>query len=375
MLSANHEALLALNSRINDELGLLPPTDPTTLPSAEAQISDGDTAVRRLVNRICGSTEPTLRKRIEDEYFHAGPLEVLFSDPKITEIIVNGGDSIWFERSGQLDRHHDVFLSELTYRNFISRLSREANIQANLDCPFADGKWRDCRVHLIIPPASGDQTVLTLRRHPPSPWTLAALSERQWATEPAIEALKELVTTKKNFLVIGGTGSGKTSVLNACLNELRPSERTVIIEDTCELNTPNNISTKLITRRDSQGLLREIDQSELLRQTLRMRPDRIVMGEIRGGEAKDLLMAFATGHSGCMGTLHAESSRQALLRLEMLIQLGAPQWSLQAVRTLIWLSLQAIVVVGRTKDGARQLDGIYRIASLEEIGFLIERVV
>jgi pilus assembly protein CpaF len=375
MASIDHDVLVAMNLRINDELGLLPPTDPTTLPSLDAQNSDGDTAIRRLVSRVCGQAEPVLRKRMEDEYFHAGPLEELFTDSQVTEIIVNGGDSIWYERAGRLNRHSDVFLSDLTYRNFISRMSREAGIQASLDCPFADGKWRDCRVHLIIPPASGDQTVLTLRRHPPSPWTLTTLVDRQWASDTAIEALKTLVTMKQNFLIVGGTGSGKTSVLNACLNELQPNERTVIIEDTCELNNPNNISTKLLTRRDSNGLLRVIDQSELLRQTLRMRPDRIIMGEIRGGEAKDLLMAFATGHSGCIGTLHADSARQALLRLEMLIQLGAPQWSLQAVRTLIWLSLHAIVVVGRTKDGNRRLNGIYRIASLEEVGFLIERTI
>jgi pilus assembly protein CpaF len=149
----------------------------------------------------------------------------------------------------------------------------------------------------------------------------------------------------------------------------------VIIEDTSELKIPNDAGVKLLTRRDPHRNLRDIDQSELLKQALRMRPDRIIMGEIRGGEAKDLLMAFATGHTGCMGTLHAENARQALLRLEMLIQLGAPQWSLHAVRTLIWLSVQAVIVVARGPQGVRKLEGVYKIASLEEVGFLIERMI
>ncbi|MEK7357078.1 MAG: ATPase, T2SS/T4P/T4SS family, partial [Bdellovibrionota bacterium] len=242
------------------------------------------------------------------------------------------------------------------------------------DCPFADGLWRGCRVHLIVPPASGAEPVLTFRKHPENPWTLAKLVASGWSSEQDAAKLEALVKDRLNFVVIGGTGSGKTSVLNACLASLPVSERTVIIEDTSELRCPNRASSKLLTRRDPQGHLREIDLSELVRHSLRMRPDRLVMGEIRGGEAKDLLMAFATGHTGCMGTLHAESARQALARLEMLVQLGAPQWSTQAVRSVIHFSLQAVVVVGKNKDGARRLEGIYRIVSLEEFGFLIERM-
>jgi pilus assembly protein CpaF len=307
------------------------------------------------------------------EYFGAGPIEWLITAPNVTEIIVNGRDSIWFERAGRLERLDDEFLSDLTFRNFVARMSRDAGFQASLDCPFADGFWRGCRVHLLIPPASGDHAVVTLRRHPQTPWTMDALHAHEWASSAALDALLGLVKGRKNFLIVGGTGSGKTSVLNACLMTLPPQERALVIEDTSELRVPNRASSKLLTRRDQAGLLREIDQSELLRQALRMRPDRIIMGEIRGGEAKDLLMAFATGHTGCMGTLHADSARQALLRLEMLVQLGAPQWSLSAVRTLIWLSVQAIVVVGRHEDGTRKLDGIYRVAALEDLGFLIEK--
>lgn len=361
-------------SRVAEALHALAPADPFTYSSALAA-TDTDSHTKRAIETALEGAPAEVSKRLLDEYFGAGPLESLLSDPTCTEVIVNGVDSLWAERSGRLERVEERFLSELTLRNFVARLSREAGIIANLDCPFADGHWRGCRVHLIVPPASGVEPVLTLRKHPENPWTFERLVESNWASEHAITKLRALIGSRANFLVVGGTGSGKTSVLNACLATIPSAERAILIEDTSELRTPNFASTKLLTRRDPQGHLREIDLSELVRHALRMRPDRIVMGEIRGGEAKDLLMAFATGHTGCMGTLHAESARQALARLEMLVQLGAPQWSAQAVRSIIHFSLQAVVVVGRDESGARRLEGIYEITSLEEVGFLLEKKI
>jgi pilus assembly protein CpaF len=361
------------HSLVCEALSVLPAADPFTY-SHEAHSTDADSHAKSVIERALSGAPAEVSTRILDEYFSAGPLESLLRDPTCTEIIVNGPDSIWFERAGRLARANERFLSSVTLRNFVSRLSREAGLIANLDCPFADGKWRDCRVHLIVPPASGNEPVLTLRKHPANPWTLEKLTESGWASREEIDVLRRLVDDRLNFVVVGGTGSGKTSVLNACLATLPESERAVIIEDTSELKAPNHASTKLLTRRDPQGHLREIDLSELVRHALRMRPDRLVMGEIRGGEAKDLLMAFATGHAGCMGTLHAETARQALARLEMLVQLGAPQWNTQAVRSIIHFSIQAVVVVGRSETGARRLEGIHRITSLEDFGFLIERM-
>lgn len=367
--------LLVLEERIAAELGTLAPTDPFLLSHSPDHLNGEEGPVHAIVSRISSQAMPRTRSRLHAEYFAAGPLDDLLADPEITEIIINGPDSIWYEKLGVLHRHHDRFLSALNYRNFIVRLCRESSMQTSLDYPFADGEWRDTRVHLITPPASGDEAVLTLRKHPSNPWTFERLAATGWANADALRILREMVLQRRNFLIVGCTGSGKTSVLNACLGEINQNERAVLIEDTQELRKPNGASVNLLTRRDAHGHLREIDQCELLRQALRMRPDRIIMGEIRGGEAKDLLMAFATGHSGCIGTLHADSARQALIRLEMLIQLGAPQWSLQAVRTLILLSIQFIVVVGRKKNGGRCLEGIHRLSSLEEVGFLIEKAV
>jgi pilus assembly protein CpaF len=229
-------------------------------------------------------------------------------------------------------------------------------------------------MHLVGKELTQKDNVLCLRRHPKNPWSFERLANSGWASASQIEILKNILAEKKSFLVVGPTGAGKTSVLNACLGELSDCERNVLIEDTEELYLPNDCSTRLLTRTDAKGLLPNIDQAILLKQALRMRPDRIVVGEVRGAEAKDLLMALSTGHEGSMGTLHASNPHQALMRLEMLVQLGAPFWSNQVVRRLIFLSLQYIIVVNRDHSGQRHLEGIYALTSLEDTGFLLEKL-
>ena len=314
-----------------------------------------------------------MQSLLRAEYLGNGPLQCLIDDPSITEILVNGWDCIWFECAGRLQVAPLCFLSEFTYRNFLQRLCQQSGQNPTLNFPFANASWNGFRVHTALSPIAS-HTCLCLRRHPPSPWTFKKLEAVGWCSQAEAAILQSLVADRANFLIVGPTGSGKTSVLNSCLQEVQVDERVLLLEDTSELTLPNSISTKLLTRHDPQTVLRDVELAELVKQSLRMRPDRIVLGEIRGGEARDLLMAFATGHRGCMGTLHADSARQALIRLEMLVQVGAAQWCLKAVRQLIFLSLQAIVVVGKSKTGERRLEGIYRLASLEELGFLLESV-
>lgn len=314
------------------------------------------------------------QQRLHDEFNGSGPLEFLFLNDNITEIIINSKDQIWFENKGILQKHNDAFSSDLTFHNFIERLCLETKIQINTEIPFANGIYRNFRVHMIGKEIYENGFCLTLRRIRYSPWTLQSLSDLNWAPPQAIDIIKNWLNNKKSFLIIGETGSGKTSVLNACLQALPDNERVVILEDTSEIKNPNTVSTKLSTRYDSNGILPNIDLTELVKQSLRMRPDRLVVGEVRGGEAKDLLLALSTGHAGSMGTLHASSATQALLRLEMLVQLGAPNWNLHTIRRLLALSLHGIIVVGKNNNGERKLISINTLSSVEDMGILLDTI-
>ena len=182
-----------------------------------------------------------------------------------------------------------------------------------------------------------------------------------------------MVQQKKNLLIVGTTGSGKTTILNSLANCIDPFQRVVCIEDTAELSLPNGASCRLLTRHDPNNSFAPIDQGDLLVEALRMRPDRIIMGEIRGPEAKDLIMCNGTGHTGNMSTLHANDPKQALWRLEMLVQLGAPQWDPRSIRQMIRLGLDYIVVVEKIK-GHRQLAGIYKLSSVEPSSITLDCV-
>lgn len=298
-------------------------------------------------------------------------LESLFTDAGITEILFQSHNEIWIERDGRLSLSDKNFETPNDYHNFLHRVFTEARVRPDLEIPFADGAWNGFRLHYIQPPLAVKGPLLTLRKRSPQAWSLSSLEEFEWAPPSAIKLLKEMIAQKKSLLIVGSTGSGKTSVLNACLKTVGDSERVVVIEDTDEIYISNGVSVKLLTRDSLSTDLKMYSQSDLVRHSLRMRPDRIVMGEVRGGEAKDLLLAFSTGHTGGLATLHAENSRQALLRLEMLVQMGAPQWSLSTIRTLIQTGFHAVICVER-KNEKRRLHSISRISSLEDTGFCLE---
>jgi pilus assembly protein CpaF len=300
-------------------------------------------------------------------------IESLLVDQDITEIIIQSAENIWLEKNGQLSQSPVKFNSDLEYHNFLQNLFLESRLRPDLETPFADGSWKTFRVHYIQPPLSPQGPILTLRKRAPSQWTLNDLKEKLWAPKAAIDLIEQAIQNKKSILIVGATGTGKTSVLNACIKSISSSERAVIIEDTDEIFLPNEISVKLLTRQSEGIELSTYNQTDLVKQSLRMRPDRIIMGEVRGGEAKDLLLAFSSGHSGGLATLHAENERQALLRLEMLVQMGAPQWSLQTIRTLIQTSFSIVLVVER-KNEVRRLASMAKIVSLEETGFCLEKM-
>lgn len=341
--------------------------------SQEEQTEHAD-KVEDIIKRETQHLSPEKSKRLHEEYFGWGPLTCLIEDESITEIIVNGPKHLWFEKKGKLNSHKDAFYSAVTFRNIIDRLTRAAGIQINVEHPCADGSFQDFRVSMIGNELTQNGVHLSLRRHPKNPWTFAKLSSQGWCRSSEITIFQNIIEQRKNFLIIGSTGSGKTSVLNSFLGMMPDNERVLAIEDTSEIALPNSSCMKLLTREDANGLLPAVDQTQLVKRALRLRPDRIAMGEVRGAEAKDFLMALATGHTGSFGTLHAKDAHQALIRLEMLIQMGAPQWSLQAVRRLIQLSLDCVIVTEKNTNGDRRFKGAYRISSLEDYGFILEKL-
>jgi pilus assembly protein CpaF len=196
------------------------------------------------------------------------------------------------------------------------------------------------------------------------------LQKTSWCTESELKKIKQLVRDKRNILVVGATGSGKTTLLNSLTLETS-EDRCVYIEDTAELVINSTLSTRLLTRFDANGILPNIDQTDLVKQSLRMRPDRLILGEVRGAEAKDLLLALSTGHHGSMSSIHAGSAQEALMRLEMLVLMGAPEWNLYTIRRLIQMTVQSIIVTEKAHKQWK-LKSINTIASLEEFGFTVE---
>lgn len=310
---------------------------------------------------------------LHDEICGHGPLKTLLQDHSVTEILINAHNEIWVEKAGHLTKSELTFQTSNSYRNFLQRLQQEVGNEANMNHPFMDATWQGQRVHLSVPPITVSP-VLSLRKAACTPWTFDRLGEVGWASPQQLKVLADIHSQKKSFLIVGGTSSGKTSVLNSFLQLTSQTERLVVLEDTAEVLLPNKASVRLLSRQDPQKLFPDILLQDLVRQSLRMRPDRVVMGEVRGPEAKDLLMAFATGHDGSCGTIHANSAAESMLRLEMLIQLGAPQWSLDAVRRLIFLSLRYLIVVQKGSDGRRRLEGVYRLSSLESFGVTLEKM-
>ena len=360
-------ALCAIFARVFKKFQEEPDTDLSRFSSSqEKQIY-----INKMQGILQELSPPQYHTRLMDEIFGLGPLESLIPDPEISEIIVNGKEHIFYEKKGRLWTLPEFFLSDLTFHNFVHRVLEEAGALLSLKQPFVDAHWRGWRTHIAQGPVVNQAFHLSFRRHPKNPWTFEQLEKQGWAPRKAIDIIETLLRERSNILIAGPTSSGKTSVLNACLQFLPAKERIIAIEDSSELLLPNFFSTKLLTRSSHDGTLLDIDQSELVRQSLRMRPDRIIMGEARGTEAKDLLMALATGHSGSLGTIHAKEHRQALWRLEMLVQMGAPSWDTHTIRQMIVLSIDHLIVLGRY-EGERTLMGIHKLSGVEQTGFLFE---
>lgn len=304
------------------------------------------------------------------ELENLGPLESLMNDESVSEILVNDFDMIFFEKAGKLFKHEKQFSSRLTFKRLLDRLLIEIEKVADKRHPLVDGTLKNgCRVNIALPPITRTPT-LSLRKHTFSQWCLDDLVCFKMLNSSQAEILKTWVREKKNILVSGSTSSGKTTMLRALARCAEPLERIITIEDTLELGLDGSQNLSLVTREDPEGLVPAIDLNRLLKNSLRMRPDRLIVGEIRGEECLTFLDALATGHSGSMSSIHGGSASQALLRLESLISRAAPQWPMAAIRQLVFDGVDCVVHLEK-QNGLRVLSQAAQIEGVETFGYLL----
>lgn len=302
------------------------------------------------------------------------PFRDLLEDSEITEILQNGLDETWVEKNGKLVRLNQKLPSEEFLRKWVRRVLSEKGRKVDICAPFADCILPDgSRLHVVGPPISRRGLFLSIRKFPQSPWTLNSLRERGALSEKASEYLKRAVLEKRNIFISGGTGTGKTSLLGALIKESMPHERIIALEDVAELNVAHPHFLSLEARPVNQEGEGEVTLGRLLREALRMRPDRIVVGECRGAEALDLLLALNSGHGGSMGTIHSNSPRDALQRLETLGLLACGNLGDQAIKNLISGGIHLVIQVERAPEG-RRVSSIVEVKGVDSGRFLLKEI-
>ena len=292
------------------------------------------------------------------------PIEHLILDPDISEIMVNGGSQIFIERRGQLTQVTGITISEQALNAAVRNIARRLGDDISEEKPILDSRLPDgSRVAAVLPPCSIDGITLTIRKFNTSHFTMADLIENGTLATDSAELLREKVTNRQNILISGGTGSGKTTLLNILADSIPDDERILLIEDTAELNIRKSNLVRFETRREQAGLP-AVTVRDLLKAALRHRPDRIIVGEVRGGEAFDLLQALNTGHAGSLCTLHANSAHQAVTRFADCVLQSGIELPHRAIMANIGSAVDLLVHIGRMK-GRRTVSQIMAVQDFD----------
>jgi pilus assembly protein CpaF len=344
--------------------------------SAVGRLSEDElrTEVRRATEELC-RTGPDLislgdRERLVaevlDETFGHGPLEPLLRDPTISDILVNGPKAVFVERAGRLESSPVVFNDERHLLQIVQRLVGRVGRRVDETSPMVDARLPDgSRVNAIIPPLALDGTLLSIRRFGSRPLRVADLIAGGAFPSEVARFLAACVRARVNVVISGGTGSGKTTLLNALSAFIPEGERIATIEDAAELRLQQSHVVRMETRPPNIEGAGEVTMRELVRNALRMRPDRIVVGECRGGEALDMLQAMNTGHEGSMTTVHANDTRDALSRLEVMVGLAAPGLPIWIIRRQIASAVHLLVHVARLVGGSRKVLRVSEVVGIE----------
>ncbi|MHC5199695.1 MAG: CpaF family protein, partial [Planctomycetota bacterium] len=315
---------------------------------------------------LTGPEKQQLLREVLDEIFGLGPMEPLLKDPLVSDILINGPKQVYIERQGRLSKTKVTFKDDAHLMRVIQRIATNVGRRVDESTPMLDARLDDgSRVNAIIPPLALDGPSVSIRRFGTNPIDVQKLLELESITEDMVFFLESCVQCKVNVLISGGTGTGKTTLLNALSKWIPAGERVVTIEDAAELQLQREHVVRLETRPPNIEGKGRIAQRDLVRNSLRMRPDRIVVGEVRGDEALDMLQAMNTGHEGSMTTIHANTPRDALRRLENMVSMAGMSIPVKAIREQISSALDVLVQIGRLVGGRRKIVNIAEITGME----------
>ncbi len=361
------EVRLRIQRQLADELG-------PTLYAADAQGEDLEARVQQtlaeLIAReqtpLAGADRVRIIRDVTDDVLGHGPIESLLRDPSVSEVMVNGPDLVYVERYGRLERADVEFDDEAHLRRIIDRICSRVGRRVDEASPMVDARLPDgSRVNAVVPPVALDGSSLTIRKFSVSPLTVADLIRFGTLSEKTATFLENCVRGRRNIVVSGGTGSGKTTMLNVLSGYIPYDERVVTIEDAAELQLRQEHVVRMESRPKNSEGRGQITTRDLVRNALRMRPDRIVVGEVRDAAALDMLQAMNTGHDGSLTTLHANAPRDAIARMETMVLMGGLDLPVRAIRDQIAAAVDVIIQVSRLKDGSRRITHISEVVGME----------
>ncbi len=353
-------------------------TGPEALGGPEL-ITEVEACVDRVMRREEVKVSPAARRRfvkeLRSDLLGYGPIETLLADPEVTEVMCNRFDEIWVERDGRVEATDVSFADDQQYRQIIERIVSAVGRRVDESSPMVDARLPDgSRVNVILPPLALNGPVLTIRRFSEDPLTVADLVNFGSMPQSMAIFLEGAVRAECNVLVSGGTASGKTTLLNVLSAFIPEHERIITIEDSAELRLQQPHIVRLETRPANAEGAGEVAIRDLVRNALRMRPDRIVVGECRGGEALDMLQAMNTGHDGSLTTVHANTARDALSRLETLVLMSELDLPQRAIREQIAAAIDVIVQVERLPDGQRKVTSVQEVQGMEDTTILLQEL-
>jgi pilus assembly protein CpaF len=350
---------------------------------AQASQEDLEAEVNVVAAELCSEMAPhvtgkereRLGRELIDEVFGLGPLEPLMLDPQISDVLVNNPYEVYVERAGRLERSDVIFADADHLIRIIQRVVSRIGRRIDESSPMVDARLEDgSRINAVIPPLALNGPTLSIRMFGAEPLTLEELIANNSLSADMAEFLTGATRGRLSLLISGGTGAGKTTLLNCMTSYIPDDERLITIEDVAELQLQHKHVVRMETRPANSEGVGEITQRSLVRNSLRMRPDRIVVGEVRGAEALDMLQSMNTGHEGSMTTIHANDTRDALARLELMVAMAGFELPISVVRQYIAAGIALVIHVARLKGGIRRVVRISEITGVSESGFALEDV-